>query len=859
MNGKQIKVWVGVIIFCITGNQIANAQVVPDSTLPNNSRVTSNANTFVIEGGTEKGSNLFHSFGEFSIPTGRAAYFNNDMKVENIFSRVTGSSISSIDGLIRANGAANLFLLNPNGILFGSNAVLNIGGSFLGSSASLIKFADGTHFSAKAPQSTDLLTVSVPLGLQFDPHSGAIQVQGNGHTLTSTDPIFSPLRRSGQRIGLTVRPGKTLALVGGDLSLGGGNINAIGGRIELGSVGSGNIKLIPNNIGFTLDYGEIQEFQDIHLFSKASVDASGLGSGSVQLQARNIRISDGSVILIQNQGLVPGGDITIKASSELALSGTTSDGLVRSSVLNEVFGNEGGNIAIKAKDLNLDGGGAISTRAYQTGQGGQITVDATNSIHVSGFNETVPEASSTIATVTFGSRKGGDVTATTDKLIAENGGTIGTTTLGGTGNGGALNVKASTIVLKGISPASIQSSLFSNSGSSGDSGQIVIEASELNILEGGQVDSSTGASGDAGDIFINTSKLNLISSDDLKFELQESGQLKRNLDIPISSIVAASAKLPSATAQLFRLSDPVTGSSGNININAKVLTSERGQISVRNQSTGNSGNIEINANSLINREGIIGASGLGQTEGGNIQLKVNNSLEIDGGIITTSTRSLSGGGNIKITTGNLQAHNRSRISAGAGNQGKGGNIQLDTRITILSENSKITTNAFKDQGGNIQISAQGIFRSSDSDITASSKLGTDGTVQINTPNIDPNNGLVNLPAAITDLSNSIGRECANTVGPGASKFIVTGRGGLPEDPTKPLNGQTIWTDSRLFLTTEKPTSPPAPTTQSTHSTAIPLIEASLVEINSEGEAVLISAAPSSSLQVPWLTPSCHAS
>ncbi len=238
MNGKQIKVWVGVIIFCVTGNQIANAQVVPDGTLPNNSHVTSNANTFVIEGGTEKGSNLFHSFGEFSVPTGKAAYFNNNMKVENIFSRVTGSSISSIDGLIGANGAANLFLLNPNGILFGPNAVLNIGGSFLGSSASLIKFADGTHFSAKTPQSTDLLTLSVPLGLQFDPHSGAIQVQGNGHTLTSADPIFSPLRRSGQRIGLAVRPGKTLALVGGDLSLGGGNISAIGGRIELGSIGT---------------------------------------------------------------------------------------------------------------------------------------------------------------------------------------------------------------------------------------------------------------------------------------------------------------------------------------------------------------------------------------------------------------------------------------------------------------------------------------------------------------------------------------------------------------------------------------------------------------------------------------------
>ena len=216
----------------------ARAQIVPDATLPTNSVVTPIGPTFNIDGGTlttPNGVNLFHSFSQFSVPTGTTAAFNNAPTVANIITRVTGASISNIDGLIQANGGANLFLLNPNGLVFGPNAQLNIGGSFIGSTAESIQFTNGGSFSAVNPQAPPLLSINVPVGLQFGSNPQPIQVQGPGNNLFADFPFIDDSFRPP---GLEVLPGQTLALVGGDLSLEGGNLTAIDGRIELGSVQS---------------------------------------------------------------------------------------------------------------------------------------------------------------------------------------------------------------------------------------------------------------------------------------------------------------------------------------------------------------------------------------------------------------------------------------------------------------------------------------------------------------------------------------------------------------------------------------------------------------------------------------------
>ncbi len=324
-----------------TVDSSAIAQVRPDHTLgAESSRVTSpKPGSDQIDGGATRGTNLFHSFSQFSVPTGGVAFFNNAQSIQNIISRVTGGSVSNIDGLIRAKGTANLFLINRSGIIFGPNASLNIGGSFVGSTASSLNFADGTKFSATAHSTKPLLTVSVPIGLQFGGTEGTILNQSQ-----ATDS-------NGNFVGLQVYPGKTLALVGGNVSLDGGNLTAPGGRVELGGLsGAGTVGLKSDG---SLSFPQGVQRADVSLTNGSVVDVVAQDGGRIAINAQNINISKGSSL---DAGIGKGSGSVASQSGDIELSAQEAIDIANSSIFNNVesgaVGNAG-NIDITAGSLSV--------------------------------------------------------------------------------------------------------------------------------------------------------------------------------------------------------------------------------------------------------------------------------------------------------------------------------------------------------------------------------------------------------------------------------------------------------------------------------------------------------------------------
>ncbi|MEH2247751.1 two-partner secretion domain-containing protein [Nostoc sp.] len=742
---------IGGVLICGIWSSCANAQVISDGTL--NTTVSQSGNNFTITNGNRAGNNLFHSFSQFSIPSNGSASFNNAADVQNIFSRVTGGNVSHIDGLITANGSANLFLLNPNGILFGANAKLNIGGSFISTTANSIKFADGTEFSAINPQANALLSINVPIGLQLGNNPSPIQVQGTGHLDIKSG--FTPVIRNPSPTRLQVQATKTLALVGGNLNLDGATLSAETGHIELGSLGgSGLVSLVPTTQGYKLEYGNGQSFGDIQLAQKSLLDVSGVNAGSVQLQGRNIRLSDGSLVLAQNYGNLAGGDIRFQASKAIEILGA-SDTTIGGGISSEALSiGTGGNISIITPQLTLQQGSVIGNLGYGVADSGNIQIEAA-AIEISGFNRT---GVTNITTGTYGTGSAGDIFINGDSLAISGGASLSSYTYG-SGSSGKVTIRNQNTIVMGESPFEIPSNINITSFATGNTKDLILDTGKLQISNGGTVGSLSFFAGNAGNVSINAREAIAIG-----------GRSPNSHSSINSSVIRLSPQL----RQFLRLPDIITANAGSVSLTTpSLILTDGGTVSVTSQGSGNGGNLNITADNIqLQNQGLIQA----QTESGN-------------------------GGNISLQVGKLLLMcDHSNITATAGGNGNGGNISINAPIVAGLENSNIIANALRGRGGNIQIATQGLFGlkfrpqlTPDNDITASSQFGVSGTVQVNTIGVDPNSGLVKLPANVTDPSQQIVTGCSDTQG---SRFVATGRGGIPQNPNQQVTSDHTWDDLR---------------------------------------------------------------
>jgi filamentous hemagglutinin family protein len=499
----------GSIILCglVSSRPVLAQQVIQDNTLPVPTAVDAANN---ITGGTPSGANLFHSFTEFSIPSGGIATFvNDDLSIQNVIARVTGSSVSTIDGTIASGGISpnfSLFLINPNGIIFGQNASLSLGGSFIGSTASAIRFADGTQFSATSP-AAPILTSSIPSSLVFSGSAAPIINRSQDNTVQNS--VGSPA-------GLRVPNGQTLALVGGDLILEQGNLTADGGRIELGSVaGTGEVSLTSiANSNWQLGYAGIQTpnaagnlFGSIQLSQGSLVDASDhnslTGAGAINVQANSLTV-ESSAIFSTTFGAEPGKELTVNAST-IQLKGLADIGV--GGLFTQTAGTgAAGNAVVNTKQLTVQEGAQIATSAYDgNGNSGNLLVNASEFIKLSDPNSGL--FTNVLAPATG---NGGSLTITTAKLQIDRQAQINASTQS-TGNAGNVNIRATdSIVITGIMPKDEFTGIYAQAekGATGAPGTLTIATNKL-VLQNGAFVSVGSASSYPGTINITASQIQI--------------------------------------------------------------------------------------------------------------------------------------------------------------------------------------------------------------------------------------------------------------------------------------------------------------------------------------------------------------
>ncbi|NQE36050.1 filamentous hemagglutinin N-terminal domain-containing protein [Microcoleus asticus] len=762
----------------------AIAQIIPDSSLGAESSrtVTDTINNLPsdrITGGATRGVNLFHSLREFNIRQGRGAYFENPSGITNIFTRVTGGNPSNILGTLGVLGNSNLFLINPKGIVFGPNARLDLRGSFIGSTGSGVLFDNGFEFSATDANTVPLLAINIPVGLIFRDNPGTIVNSSQAIGPTPTLPPLPVEIPVSNKLGLAVDPGQTLALIGGDIQLQGGNLTAYTGQILLGSVKSpGLVQFEPTALGLNLSYDNIQNFGNIEM-NGASINTSGLGGGKIDIR---------------------GGNVTVSSSGIYSLT----------------LGNiDGRGIDINAHNLRVDKGGQILTSTLGDGNGSNMNIRATDSVEMIGLgiggyqrfysqyilsgtlNPFDPQI--VINSGTLGSGTSGEVNIDTGRLLLRDGVVGGTATLGA-GNGGNLTVRANTfeIVSSAINNGTTKKStgsggninidaqrliirdaggLVSISRSDGASGNITIKTTESVELSGGISGSaaqtrigtnSFDGNGKSGDITIDTKRLSVSDGASISLStgavvgqvvFSRNGGLGGNLTVRASESIEVSGvsgvlRNVGFGASALATQTSSSGRGGDIHLSTPMLALRNGGIiSAASLGAVDAGNITIDADRIeLKGAGSNGrfASRIEASAGsfslivnpnatgnaGSLNLNVNRLSIRDGATVSVQSLGRGRAGNINVVANSIALDNKASID-GTTESGGGGNINIRSQDIQLRRGSRITTDAGISDGGNIRINSDilATLPNENNDITANARTAMGGQVTVNVPNV----------------------------------------------------------------------------------------------------------------------------
>jgi filamentous hemagglutinin family protein len=751
------------------------AQIQPDDTLgTENSQVIRDVeirgvSSDRVEGGAIRGNHLFHSFSEFNIQQGRGAYFANPESITNIFTRVTGANPSQINGTLGVLGNANLFFLNPNGIIFGSGASLDLRGAFVATTGSNFLFPDGSKFGTINPQTAPILSVNVtaPVGVELASNGGGrILVQGSQ---------------------LNVAPQQTLALIGGEINQQGGSLVAPSGNITLISLAEEGLVEWDQNVSFqgkeetatgkiSLSEGafvnsigaggEIYiETGSLTLSSNSSVtggissqsndpEASGgdiivksqqqiiinnstisnrvqqggVGnSGNINLETKTLTLQNSGGILSTTAGDGNAGEVNLIATEKLELLGASRNG-IPSQIRSQVFPNGKGNadqVRIETSLLSLKDFSVIGTSSRGEGNAGDINITATAKMELLGGDQV---NAGSVVSVVDGKGKGGRIKIETSALSLQDGGAIFTTSFG-QGDAGEIEIAATEkveLLGEGVTNG-FASALLSQVSpqAEGNAGSIRIETSLLSLQDGGQISTTTFGQGDAGEINVTaTEKVTLSGEGQVTgFASEISSAVSQGAVGKGGAVTIETRVFSVENGGLISTSTNGVGDAGEINITAAEKMELIGQTAVSgfpsevstqvfSEGEGEGGQITIETKRFLLDAALVSAGTMGMGDGGIINLRATESVEILGnGFSALQERVIIPALEGKLTISSLEPG----INTVSNSTGNAGNITIETSDFTASKGGLLAaTTLSTGEGGNITIEAQDLITLEDS-------------------------------------------------------------------------------------------------------------------------------------------------
>ncbi|MDM8525331.1 filamentous hemagglutinin N-terminal domain-containing protein [Desulfococcaceae bacterium HSG8] len=637
---------------------IAAAQVYADGTHPNGIRLDGtigNAGKLDLPGpdykisdeyGRQAGTNLFHSFQQFNIHSGESATFTGPDSVQNIISRVTGGDPSWIDGKLRSEiPGADMYLLNPAGMMFGPGASLDLGGSFHVSTADYLGLENGERFYTM-PQENEVMSVAAPTAFGFlDNEVGSISFEGRGE-ITEQEWKDNPS-------GLHVSEGETISLIGGDIEL------TKGSRYETQEIDENGEPVFEKVLD---EEGLISEDENGDPILATDENGNPIPAMETVYPA-DISAPGGRINLV---GVASAGEVTLTQEGPDISSDHFGDITISDRIVSDVSGDGDGSIFARGEHFVSD---ASDIHAGTTGdKAGKILIDARNISFING---------SSIHTTNYGKGQGGNVT---------------------------LRASESAIFIGGVDDQEIRLSTDYDGEYAASSGSLLIEAEHISISEDFQCISEANGTGITGDMTFRATESVFLNDATFNSSMGKSATGEGGIfSIEAGDIFfEEEVSVRSSTFGKANSGDVIIKASGSFDMSESTI-----QLTVARYAEGYGGNLSIEAenislNSATHRI-LINSGTYGVGNGGNITLRASESVNLSDSAVLAGTAGkydeIADGGTILIEAPNISLNNGAEIGAKSSRKGEGGEVTIRSSSVTLSgtsyegEASKIYTSA----------------------------------------------------------------------------------------------------------------------------------------------------------------------